>query len=166
LGVWEFDTATERIWISDKVRELFQFPKNDEISYSEFQKRVHPDDRAARNQKLRRAIRTHGSYEAEYRIILPDGTIRWIGGRARCVGEATGNPIRLLGVSMDITERKQAEDLFRLATEASPSGTILINHEGRIVLVNAHAEELFGYARDELIGKDVELLVPERFGAS
>jgi PAS domain S-box-containing protein len=67
---------------------------------------------------------------------------------------------------MDITERKQAEELFHLATEASPSGTVLINHEGRIVLVNAHAEELFGYARDELIGKDVELLVPERFGAS
>jgi PAS domain S-box-containing protein len=165
LGVWEFDTVTERIWISDKVRELFQFPPDDEINNSEFQKRVHPDDRATRDRMMRRAIRTHGSYETEYRIVLPDGTIRWIGGRARCLGDGTGKPIRLLGVSMDITERKQAEELFHLATEASPSGTVLINHEGRIVLVNAHAEELFGYARDELIGKDVELLVPERFGA-
>jgi PAS domain S-box-containing protein len=163
LGVWEFDTATERIWISDKVRQLFQFPPDDEITYSEFQKRVHPDDRAARDRIMRRAIRTHGSYETEYRIVLPDGTIRWIGGRARCVGDGTGNPTRLLGVSMDITERKQAEELFHLATEASPSGTVLINHEGRIVLVNAHAERLFGYARDELIGKEIEVLVPERF---
>jgi PAS domain S-box-containing protein len=165
LGVWEFDTATERIWISDKVRELFQFPPDDEITYSEFQNRVHPDDRAARDRIMRRAIQTQAGYETEYRIVLPDGTIRWIGGRARCLGDGTGNPTRLLGVSMDITERKQAEELFHLATEASPSGTVLINHEGRIVLVNAHAEELFGYARDELIGKDVELLVPERFGA-
>ena len=46
LGVWELDTTTERIWISDKIRELFQFPAKDEISYNEFQKRVHPDDRA------------------------------------------------------------------------------------------------------------------------
>ena len=76
------------------------------------------------------------------------------------------HPSRLLGVSMDITERKQAEELFHLATEASPSGTVLIDHQGRIVLVNAHAEKLFGYTRDELIGKGVEILVPERFGPS
>jgi PAS domain S-box-containing protein len=64
---------------------------------------------------------------------------------------------------MDITERKQAEELFKLATEASPSGTVLIDDRGRILLVNAHAERLFGWMRDELIGKDVEVLVPERF---
>src|SRR6266480_2193199 len=163
LGVWELDTTSNRIWVSDKVRQLFQFPTDDEITYGEFQKRVHPDDRAARDRVLRRAIQTHGSYETEYRIVLPDGTIRWIGGRARCVSDTKGKPTRLLGVSMDITERKQAEELFQLATEASPSGTVLVDHEGRIVLVNARAEKLFGYARDELIGKAVDILVPERF---
>ncbi len=163
LGVWELDTSSNRIWVSDKVRQLFQFPTDDEITYVEFQKRVHPDDRAARDRVLRRAIQTHGSYETEYRIVLPDGTIRWIGGRARCVSDTKGKPTRLLGVSMDITERKQAEELFQLATEASPSGTVLVDHQGRILLVNAHIEGLFGYARDELIGKAVDILVPERF---
>jgi len=163
LGVWELDTSSNRIWVSDKVRQLFQFPTDDEITYGEFQKRVHPDDRAARDRVLRRAIQTHGSYETEYRIVLPDGMIRWIGGRARCVSDTKGKPTRLLGVSMDITERKQAEELFQLATEASPSGTVLVDHQGRILLVNAHIEELFGYARDELIGKTVDILVPERF---
>jgi two-component system sensor kinase FixL len=67
---------------------------------------------------------------------------------------------------MDITERRQVEELFHLATEASPSGTLLINHEGCIVLVNARAERLFGYARDELIGQSVEILLPEQFGGS
>ena len=163
LGVWEFDTVTDRVWVSDKIRQLFQFPAEDEITYNEFQKRVHPDDRADRDRVIRRAINTHGSYETEYRIVLPDGTIRWIGGRARCVDDGKGTPSRLLGVSMDITERKQAEELFRLATEASPSGTVLVDHQGRIVLVNAHAERLFGWARDELIGKNIEVLVPQRF---
>jgi PAS domain S-box-containing protein len=163
LGVWELDTSSNRIWVSDKVRQLFQFPTDDEITYGEFQKRVHPDDRAARDRVLRRAIQTHGSYETEYRIVLPDGMIRWIGGRARCVSDTKGKPTRLLGVSMDITERKQAEELFQLATEASPSGTVLVDHQGRILLVNAHIEGLFGYARDELIGKAIDILVPDRF---
>jgi PAS domain S-box-containing protein len=163
LGVWELDLATKQIWISDKVRELFEFPQKDEITYTEFEKRVHPDDRAARGQVMQQAIRTRGSYETEYRIMRPDGTIRWIGGRGRYLPEAHGKPARLLGVSMDITERKQAEELFQLATEASPSGTVLVDHQGRIALVNAHTEKLFGYARDELIGKDIEILVPQRF---
>src|SRR5438874_10790420 len=163
LGVWEFDLTTQRIWVSEKVREHFQFPAEGEITYREFEQRVHPDDRRARDQAMRRATQTHGAYETEYRIVLPDGTIRWIGGRARCLPEGDGKSRRLLGVSMDITERKQAEELFQLATEASPSGTVLIDHQGRILLVNAHAERLFGYARDELIGKAVDILVPGRF---
>jgi len=159
LGVWEFDTVTE----SDKVRQLFQFPPDGEISYTHFEQRVHPEDRAVRDRVMQRAIEAHSSYETEYRIVLPDGTIRWIGGRARCVSDTKGKPTRLLGVSMDITERKQAEELFHLATEASPSGTVLVDHQGRILLVNAHIEGLFGYARDELIGKAIDILVPDRF---
>jgi PAS domain S-box-containing protein len=163
LGVWEFDIPTKRIWVSDKVRELFRFPPHVEITYADFEMRVHPEDRDARDQLVQRAIRTQRAYEIEYRILLPDGKVRWIGGRARCLPEGDGKSARLLGVSMDITERKQAEELFQLATEASPSGTVLVDQQGRILLVNAHAEKLFGYARDELIGKVVEILVPERF---
>ena len=166
LGVWEFDPATGRIWVSDKIRELFQFPPTGDITYAEFQRRVHGEDREARDQAIRRAIERHGGYETEYRILLPDGKLRWIGGRARCLSEGDGKSTRLLGVSMDITERKHAQELFQLATEASPSGTLLVDHQGRIALVNAHIEKLFGYARDELIGKMVDILVPERFAGA
>ena len=163
LGAWEFDTTTKRLWPSDKVRQLFQFPTHGEITYREFEQRVHPDDRAARDQVVQQAIRTQSGYETEYRILLPDGKLRWIGGRARCLAEGDGKSTRLLGVSMDITERKQAQELFQLATEASPSGTVLVDDKGRIVLVNARIEKLFGYSRDELIGKMVDMLVPDRF---
>jgi PAS domain S-box-containing protein len=76
--------------------------------------------------------------------------------------EQDGKSTRLLAVSMDITAQKQDQELFQLATEASPSGIILVNDQGRVVLVNSHIEKLFGYRRDELIGKPVEILVPER----
>src|SRR5262249_15725238 len=129
------------------------------------QDRVHPEDRARRDSAVKRAIETGGEYQIEYRVLLPDGTLRWFAGRGRCVtGEKDKGP-RLIGVSMDVTSQKHTQEIFRLATEASPSGMLLVDEQGRIVLVNAHIEELFGYQRDELVGKLIEILVPERFVA-
>ena len=163
LGVWEMNEATGKLWASDKIRELFQLPRDGEVTYADFQARVHPEVREERDEAIRKAIETDTGYENEFRILLPDGKIRWLAGRARCLNNNGHGGKRLLGVSMDITKSKEAEDLFRLATEASPSGTILVDKEGRIILVNAHIEELFGYTRDELIGQLVDVLVPERF---
>jgi PAS domain S-box-containing protein len=70
----------------------------------------------------------------------------------------------ILSAIVDITERKRAERRFRLAIESAPSGMVMVDREGFIVLVNSQAEELFGYSREELVGQPVEVLVPERFG--
>jgi C4-dicarboxylate-specific signal transduction histidine kinase len=70
---------------------------------------VHPEDRALRDSAIRGAIETHGEYEIEYRVLLPDGTLRWIGARGRCATEENGKGTRLIGVSIDITPRKIAE---------------------------------------------------------
>jgi PAS domain S-box-containing protein len=69
----------------------------------------------------------------------------------------------VLSAIVDITERKQAEERFRLAVESSPSAMVMVDADGVMVLVNAETERLFGYQRDEMIGKPIELLVPERF---
>jgi PAS domain S-box-containing protein len=163
LGVWELNTATNEIWISDNARELFQFATEGPISFAGFRDRTHPEDRAMRDAAFKRAIETQGMYAIEYRALLPDGTVRWISGRARCVSDDRGKLTRLVGVSMDVTDRKEAQELFQLANEASSSGTLLVDGQGHIVLVNARTEKLFNYWRDELIGKPIEMLVPERF---
>ena len=90
--------------------------------------------------------------------------MRWIAGRARCILDENGNVTRLLGVSMDVTERKQAQELFQVATEASSSGILLINSNGEILLVNAQTEKLFNCWREELVGKSANTLVPDLFG--
>ncbi len=161
LGVWELNTETKELWVSDKVRELLQFQFEGPVTYAEFKDRVHPEDRAMTNAALERAIETQGGCEIEYRVLLPDGTVCWMSGRAHCVSDEKGNLTRLLGVSMDVTERKQAQELFQLATEAAPSGTILVDRQGRIVLVNAQTEKLFNYWRNELVGKSIDILVPD-----
>ena len=75
--------------------------------------------------------------------------------------------IRAARLSDELREREQqmtrAEERFRLVVEASPSGIVLMNGQGRVVLVNAETERLFGYTREELTGQPVEMLVPERF---
>ena len=82
------------------------------------------------------------------------------------------NPISLeegvfvLASIIDITERKRAEERFRLVVEASPSAMIMVDKQGRITLVNAQTEKLFGHSRAELLGQSIEMLVPERYRAA
>jgi PAS domain S-box-containing protein len=77
--------------------------------------------------------------------------------------DVQGNVVGWVSAISDITERKQADERFRLAVEASSSAIVMVNQQGEIVLVNEQTENLFGYSRKELIGQTVEMLVPERF---
>src|SRR5262245_2594759 len=77
--------------------------------------------------------------------------------------DARGTILGVIGISRDITERKQVEERFRQVVESAPNGVVMVNPEGRIVLVNGQTEKLFGYRRDELLGQPVEVLLPERF---
>ncbi|HUE70441.1 MAG TPA: PAS domain S-box protein [Pirellulaceae bacterium] len=82
------------------------------------------------------------------------------------VAEArVGDERHFVGIIRDITDRKQAEDRFRLIVESAPNAIVMVNAEGHIVLVNAQTEYSFGYHREELVGQSVEILVPERFRA-
>src|ERR1051326_125371 len=63
----------------------------------------------------------------------------------------------------DFTERVRAEESFRVALEAAPNAMIMVDGQGRMVFVNSQMEALFGYAKDELVGQPVEVIVPERF---
>ena len=76
---------------------------------------------------------------------------------------ATEEGILVSSAIRDITERKKAEDKFRALMESAPDAMVIVDRDGRIVLVNAQTERLFGYARQELLGQPVEKLVPERF---
>ena len=90
LGVWELDTVTNELWISDKVRELFQFDGEEEVTYAMLRARVHPEDRVAQDAAIQRAIVTKGGFDIEFRLLLPNDAVRWISARARCVDYGGG----------------------------------------------------------------------------
>jgi two-component system, LuxR family, sensor kinase FixL len=163
LGMWMWDIARDEIWITDKGRDLFGFGASEKLDFDRFRRVVHPEDRQLVLQAVENTLRTGAEYEAEYRVMLPDGRLRWIAGRGHVEFNGKGQPVRMRGAALDITKRKQAEEQFRLVVEAAPNAMIMVNTEGRITLANTQAEAVFGYTREELIGRPIEMLVPERF---
>ncbi len=111
LGLWEWDLNKDEIWVSPTRRAQLGFPLSGKITFEDLSSRWHVDDRDQVREALKDAIENGKDYEAEFRIVLADGSVRWIAARGRVQVNGRGKPIRLLGVSVDITARKQAETI-------------------------------------------------------
>jgi PAS domain S-box-containing protein len=109
LGLWEWDLTNDEIWVTPTRRAQLGFPDSGKITFEDIISRWHADDRDKVRQALRDAIENGKDYNAEFRGFLADGSVRWVAARGRVQVNKQGNPIRLLGVSMDVTARKQAE---------------------------------------------------------
>jgi PAS domain S-box-containing protein len=130
--------------------------------------RVHPDDREGVLEAERRVVETGAPFEAEYRLEARDGRVLWFRDEAVLVPHEGGTP-RLHGVMLDITERRRAEEDLR-ASEARATAVVdtaldcvvVMDLDGKIVEFNPAAERTFGYRRDEILGRPVADLMPER----
>jgi two-component system sensor kinase FixL len=113
LGMWVWDSVKDEVWMTDKGRALLGFAHDIRLNSATLVSRVHLEDRAVRAEAIKRAIETKGEYSSEYRVLLPDGRLRWIGARGRCIHVGDRKGFRLLGVSIDLTEQKLAQDTLR-----------------------------------------------------
>lgn len=154
VGLWERDVTHDEIAASPLWRRLFGLPADGPIRLADVFERIHPEERARLREVVDQANRERDTYELEHRVILPDGSVRWIYSLGRSEFSRRNRWVRSRGVSMDITERKRTEadavrhrnELARLSRVASLgvlSGSIAheLNQPLGIILTNAQAAQ-------------------------
>lgn len=161
LGSWTLDVLHDRMSGNLQARELYGVGSEQEANLAAWLGNVHAEDRGAVDRALADALQS-GQYEVDFRVASPNGMTRWIAARGQVEFDAHGRAGSLRGVSFDVTERHDADERFRWLVDAAPSPTVLVDQQGRICLLNAEAETLFGYRCEEVTGRPIEDLVPAR----
>ncbi|HEX8353572.1 MAG TPA: PAS domain S-box protein, partial [Pyrinomonadaceae bacterium] len=113
LGAWQLDLDTFELDSSPTCKANFGLPADAEFSYREFFQSIHPGDRASVRAAVERAARDGSDYHAEYRAVWPDGSTHWIVAHGRGIYAPEGEPLRMVGVTIDITERRRSEEARR-----------------------------------------------------
>jgi len=163
---WDAKTGINR-WFGD-LHTMFGVEAG---TYSglagDFQRTVYPADWESVQQAIADARQNRKPYAAEFRVVHTDGTVRWVTARGQFYYTSTGDPARMLGMAVDITDRRLAEEVrFRHAAivESSPDAIISTSRTRVILTWNAGAKRLFGYKEAEAIGQPIEILIPADLG--
>ncbi len=158
IGTWEWDIATNQLLWDDRMCALYGFSREDfNGHYQDWKQRIHPDDWDNLYQAEQQALRGERNCNIEFRLILPNGSIRYISSSALVQRDQRGNPVRSIGLNIDISDRKLAEVAlrnsearFRSYFELSLIGMAITSPAKGWVEVNDHLCEIFGYSRTEL----------------
>jgi len=114
MGTWEWDLSSHEVRWSENLERIHGLPPGTfDATFQSYEREIHPDDRERVLASARRAIDEGVSHDVEYRIVAPDGTVRWVEGKGHVEYE-DGKPVRMAGVCMVVSRRKEAE-LARLA---------------------------------------------------
>jgi len=167
LGTWEWNLLTNDIYWNEQHFRLFGLePHAQPLTPEEFTRHVHSDDRDRIQAQLEQSIREKVVYEAEFRAVRQDGTIRWMSGYGRVTAETDGHSTRMSGVMFDIDERKrdqealrQQQQQLRIVLESITDHALITTDTHRMITSwNPGAEHLFGFTAEEALGQPEDML--------
>lgn len=159
LSHWEWDLVSNQIWCSEEAYKMLGFSDDlSELTFKQFYRTVHPEDRLRVNQSIERAMTKKQPDAVEMRLVQPNGHLCHIQTFGKVICDQKGKPIRMLGTAQDITERKQAEIAiqqsearFKAVFNNATVGIILIDDQGYIVDVNQAFAQMLGYSVTETL---------------
>jgi PAS domain S-box-containing protein len=171
-GLWSLDLASGRCWLTEKARELCGIAADEVVTFDRVLGLIHPDDREQVRRTMQAVVESGEAGSAEYRIIRADGSVRWLVSWGRVQSDDSGKPDCLMGASVDITGRKQAEGAFkeseakyRRLHESMMDAFVKVDMDGRLVEFNEVYRSMLGYTQDELRLRTYTDLTPERWHA-
>jgi PAS domain S-box-containing protein len=164
-AAWQWNVLTgEQIWSPEGYALHGRDPALGPPDYGDWLACLHPEDRIAMEQVVREAAtgRT-ADFRHEYRVLLAGGEVRWLSSLGNVEFTGSGQPLRMSGINLDITERKRAEEQFAAAKQRldahidnSPLGVIEFDPEFRIERWSAEAESMFGWSAADVIGRAID----------
>ncbi|WP_433735423.1 PAS domain S-box protein [Pseudomonas putida] len=173
VGTWDWDISEDRFLADAHFAQLHGIDPAmaGQLPISEYLHGVHPEDRALIARSIKHCITQGSEYAEEYRLLQPDGQLRWVFARGRCYKDHHGRPIRFLGAALDLTERKNTEQALRqsqtelqLIINAMPILISYVDREERFRLNNSAYLDWYGLTPQELYGKTVrEVLGDEAY---
>lgn len=156
LGSWQLELSDNSFISSDICKANVGLSPETELTFDRLQKLVHPDDRQKCNAKIEHAVENHTDFESECRVRWPNGEIHWILIRGHALYDQDGIPVRILGVTLDITERRQREEelkknetRLRLATQIANLGTWQYDPETGLVHLDRQMRAILGEPNSE-----------------
>jgi len=168
IGTFELNWHSGAIALSPTSAELFGVVQHPPKTWLDLLAVVHEDDRAGVTRKIEKAVENCENLEADYRVLTPDGRVRWLRQRGRCFHDRQDMPVKMRGVIFDIDDQKRAERSLkarerhlRSILETVPDAMIVIDEQGFMQSFSVAAERLFGYGAAEAIGQNVSMLMPE-----
>jgi PAS domain S-box-containing protein len=169
-GSWVWNLTNGEIkWSREHFLILGTDPGKDKPSTPLFWNRVHPDDRESLEKLVNEAVHEKKDFEQEYRLVLPDGTLKFVSGIGRPVLDDAGKLTAFSGTTMDITQRKRTEEELRKQKahfeklfELAPEAIVLRDIDNRVLRVNREFTNLYGFTPEEALGRSIrDLIVPE-----
>ncbi|MEH1922795.1 PAS domain S-box protein [Nostoc sp.] len=160
IGIWDWDMIHALDW-DDRMYELYDLQRSDVIlAYQDWANRLHPDDRTVAETTFQNAVERVKELDTEFRIILADGSIRFIKASALIQHNERGEPQRMVGINYDITDRKQvelalreSEHLYATLTEAAPVAIFRLDAASNCIYVNERWGLMMGKPTAAALGK-------------
>lgn len=169
IGLWDWNIQTDEvIWNDNHYRLLGLEPEISTASYQLWRDRVHPDDVDRIEQAVSNALAQHINFQSEYRVIFPDGRIHWLTVKGRGIYNQAGEPVRMLGIIIDVSEQKQAEAAlqesearFQAFMNNSPVLAWITDIDGCVLYLNQTYLRTFKLQPEQVIGQSISDLYPD-----